>query len=51
MIVEEADFTTRLAKDDRDLRAAQRLRYKVFVEELGGNGPMVDPVNLSLIHI
>ena len=45
MIVEEADFTTRLAKDDRDLLAAQRLRYKVFVEELGGNGPMVDPVN------
>lgn len=45
MIVEEPDFTLRLAKDDRDLRAAQRLRYQVFVEELGGTGAMVDPVN------
>ena len=32
----------RLARDPRDLRAAQRLRYRVFVEELGGDGPMVD---------
>ncbi|HPD93354.1 MAG: GNAT family N-acetyltransferase [Rhodobacter sp.] len=28
-------FETRLARDDTDLRAAQRLRYEVFVEELG----------------
>lgn len=32
----------RLARDDRDLAAAQRLRYRVFVEELGAVGPMVD---------
>lgn len=32
----------RLARDDRDLRAAQRLRYAVFVEELGASGPLVD---------
>lgn len=32
----------RLARDDRDLRAAQALRYRVFIEELGGSGPMVD---------
>lgn len=32
----------RLAADARDLRAAQRLRYRVFVEELGGDGPLVD---------
>lgn len=32
----------RLAADERDLRAAQRLRYRVFVEELGGDGPLVD---------
>lgn len=38
----EPHFTLRLARDDRDLRAAQRLRYEVFVAELGGNGPMVD---------
>lgn len=42
MIDEEAVFTLRLAQDDRDLRAAQRLRYRVFVEELGANGPLVD---------
>ena len=35
-------FDIRLATDDTDLKAAQRLRYRVFVEELGGDGPMVD---------
>lgn len=42
MIVEEQPYTVRLARDARDLRAAQRLRYLVFVEELGADGPMVD---------
>lgn len=42
MITEDAALTLRLARDDRDLRAAQRLRYEVFVEELGGDGPLVD---------
>lgn len=32
----------RLARDAVDLRAAQRLRYDVFVRELGGTGPLVD---------
>lgn len=32
----------RLARDALDLRAAQRLRYDVFVTELGGDGPLVD---------
>jgi L-ornithine Nalpha-acyltransferase len=32
----------RLARDARDLRAAQRLRYEVFVAELGGDGAGVD---------
>lgn len=36
------DFELRLAVDADDLRAAQRLRYSVFVEELGGDGPLVD---------
>lgn len=36
------DFTVRLAQDGADLRAAQRLRYDVFVRELGGTGQMVD---------
>ena len=35
----------RLAETPRDLRAAQRLRYEVFVTELGADGPMVDHVN------
>lgn len=35
-------FTTRLATEPKDLRAAERLRYEVFVEELGGDGPFVD---------
>ncbi|WP_156127509.1 GNAT family N-acyltransferase [Paracoccus sanguinis] len=33
---------TRLATTEADLRGAQRLRYRVFVEELGGDGPLVD---------
>lgn len=35
-------FEVRLARSDADLRAAGRLRYRVFVEELGGDGPLVD---------
>ena len=42
MIPDDAALTLRLAKDARDLRAAQRLRYEVFVAELGASGPMVD---------
>lgn len=38
----EPYFQIRLARDAADLRAAQRLRYEVFVEELGGDGPLVD---------
>ncbi|WP_281967978.1 GNAT family N-acetyltransferase [Roseovarius nanhaiticus] len=36
------DFQLRLAADVAEVRAAQRLRYRVFVDELGGGGPMVD---------
>ncbi|MCZ0810979.1 MAG: GNAT family N-acetyltransferase [Pseudomonadota bacterium] len=35
-------FRVKLASSEDDLRAAQRLRYRVFVEELGGDGPLVD---------
>lgn len=35
-------FATRLAATSEDLRAAQALRYRVFVQELGGDGPLVD---------
>ena len=42
MIVDDTHLHLRLAGTDADLRAAQRLRYRVFVEELGGDGPLVD---------
>ncbi|MCX8953380.1 GNAT family N-acetyltransferase [Ruegeria sp. NA] len=35
-------FTVKLAETEADLQAAQRLRYDVFVRELGGGGEMVD---------
>lgn len=45
MITEDAALTLRLARDDRDIAAAQRLRYSVFIEELGGSGALVDHEN------
>ena len=42
MAPDTSQFHVRLARDERDLLAAQRLRYRVFVEELGGDGPLVD---------
>ena len=38
----EPFLATRLARGEADLLAAQRLRYEVFVAELGGDGPLVD---------
>lgn len=35
-------FTTQLARSAEDVHAAQRLRYEVFVSELGGTGAGVD---------
>jgi putative hemolysin len=42
MQAEDSLYTLRLAADARDVHSAQRLRYRVFVQELGANGPMVD---------
>ena len=42
MAVIQEQFSVRLAASEADLRAAQRLRYEVFVAELGGDGPMID---------
>ena len=39
-----ADFQVRLAETPQDLIAAQRLRYDVFVRELGAGGACVDHV-------
>ena len=42
MISDEPYLQMRLARDEQDLLAAQRLRYEVFVSELGGTGALVD---------
>jgi len=42
MKADESHYALRLAQGARDLVAAQRLRYRVFVEELGADGPLVD---------
>ena len=38
----EPQFELRLAQTAADLHGAQRLRYRVFVQELGASGPLVD---------
>ncbi|SOB93110.1 GNAT family N-acetyltransferase [Rhodobacter maris] len=45
MAVAPLAYETRIARDAQDIRASQRLRYQVFVEELGGSGPLVDHEN------
>jgi L-ornithine Nalpha-acyltransferase len=35
-------FEVRFARNDEDLKASQRLRYEVFISELGGDGDLVD---------
>ncbi|WP_147124757.1 GNAT family N-acetyltransferase [Shimia ponticola] len=38
----DPNLSVRLATSEADRLAAQRLRYRVFVEELGGDGDLVD---------
>ena len=42
MATHSPDFELRLARGEDDIRAGQRLRYEVFVEELGADGANVD---------
>ncbi|MFV2034351.1 MAG: GNAT family N-acetyltransferase [Halocynthiibacter sp.] len=42
MTASDPQFEIRLARSEEDLISAQRLRYAVFVAELGGDGPLVD---------
>ncbi len=42
MTPDHPHFQIRLAESEQDLLAAQRLRYAVFVEELGGDGELID---------
>lgn len=40
-------YTVRLARDDADVRAAQRLRYQVFVREFGAQAANIDSAQLD----
>lgn len=42
MTAEDTTYSLRLAQDAQDLLGAQRLRYRVFVQELGATGGSVD---------
>ena len=42
MIRQDTHLEIRLARNEQDLAAAQRLRYLVFIEELAGGGTFVD---------
>ncbi|MEM9144716.1 MAG: GNAT family N-acyltransferase [Pseudomonadota bacterium] len=42
MRIDAGRFTVRLAESDRDVAAAQRLRYRVFVEEMGATASPED---------
>ena len=42
MTAEDTTYSMRLAQDAQDLLGAQRLRYRVFVQELGATGGLVD---------
>ncbi|MDA0362088.1 MAG: GNAT family N-acetyltransferase, partial [Proteobacteria bacterium] len=45
MSCKESNFEIRIASSSEEIMASQRLRYKVFVEELGGDGALVDHSN------
>ena len=42
MVNTPPEFVTRLAQTAEDVRSAQALRYKVFVEEMGADGAFAD---------
>lgn len=42
MRIDAGRFTVRLAENDEDVAAAQRLRYRVFVEEMGATPSLED---------
>lgn len=45
MLADVSPLHVSVAQSAEDIRAAQRLRYDVFVDELGGDGPLVDHKN------
>ena len=42
MLQNTPKFRTKIADDASEFRAAQELRYRVFIQELGGGGDLVD---------
>ena len=42
MVQSSSQFRAKIAQTEDELRAAQRLRYDVFIQELGGSGDLVD---------
>lgn len=42
MAIDDQNLEIRLARTEEDMLGAQRLRYRVFVEELSGDGTLVD---------
>lgn len=42
MTADTPPYSLRLAETTEDILGAQRLRYEVFIAELGGDGPLVD---------
>lgn len=40
--MQQPEFSTKLVENEEELRAAQHLRYRVFVQELGAGGALVD---------
>ena len=42
MVNAAPQFETRLARTAGEIRGAQALRYKIFVEEMGADGPLID---------
>jgi putative hemolysin len=45
MAILKPQYRTKLAQSDDDFRAAQRVRYDVFVDELAGGGDLIDHEN------
>ena len=41
-MAESGRITVRIARSEQDILASKRLRYQVFVEELGADGPGID---------
>ena len=46
MLQSEPKFFVKIAETEEEFHSAHRLRYEVFVKELGSSGPLIDHKNL-----